>query len=167
MKIAQARLPQWANEAHTVINLMVKFEELGDEEMPFSASQSDVEEHGIELFQNAIQGIYGAIAAYEAPPVQPVPVPTEITTLQFLIAAALNGIITQAEALGVAENGEVPAAIGAVFGQLESDEQFVARVTWAKMTSILRSDSLVDAVGAAFSMTSEQLDQFFIAAAKL
>lgn len=72
IKIESAHSPQWANEAHTRIDLMVKFAHL-NEEVPFTASIGDSEVHGNELFVRASGGEFGAIADYVAPaPVAPV-----------------------------------------------------------------------------------------------
>lgn len=62
--------PVWANAEHTCINLLVTFDWL-PEEVPFTAAPWDVEEHGRELYQRAMDGEFGEIAEYSAP------VPTE------------------------------------------------------------------------------------------
>ena len=60
----------WNNEAHTEINMIVKFVEM-PEELPFLATSYDVEPYGVELFNNAVAGDYGTIAPY-VPPTPPV-----------------------------------------------------------------------------------------------
>lgn len=67
--VASVRNPQWANAIHTMINMLVIFEETKATygEMPFSASPDDVEEHGRLLFLNAKNGEYGPVAEYAAP----------------------------------------------------------------------------------------------------
>lgn len=167
MIITQAWNPVWANAENTLITLSVNFAELPENEVKFTASADDSEAHGVELYNNAINGEYGEIGEYVAPSAPPTPIPAEISTRQFLIAAALNEMITQEEALSAATSGTVPAAIQAVFDQLPGDQAFVALVTWAKMTTIPRVDPLVAAVAAAFNMTSQELDQFYIQAGAL
>ena len=49
-------------------SLNVTFEEFGNTVMPFAAMANDVEEHGRELYANAVAGKYGPIAAYVPPP---------------------------------------------------------------------------------------------------
>lgn len=101
-----------------------------------------------------------ANGVWSAPP--PPIIPT-ITTRQFLIAAAANGLITWEEA----KSSEAPAAIQAVFGTLSAAQKNVAEVTWATMTRIERQDSLVPVVAAAFNKTETQIDDFFLQAALL
>lgn len=65
--------PQWANSEHTAINCEITTSQFGDEVLPFTASQNDVEAHGRAIFANIVAGTYGPIAEYVAPPepVQP------------------------------------------------------------------------------------------------
>ena len=44
------------------IDCEAKFSHLPDEWLPFTATHDDVEEHGRTLYQNALNGDYGAIA---------------------------------------------------------------------------------------------------------
>lgn len=55
------------------ITLLVKFPWLS-EEVPFTASPSDTEPHGRELYQRAVAGEFGEIAPYIPEP-EPVVVP--------------------------------------------------------------------------------------------
>jgi hypothetical protein len=163
MKITFANSPRWANAQSTRITLTVQFEEIG-EPVEFTASPNDVETHGVTLYNNAVAGIYGTITPYVAPAT---PVPNQITALQFLLQAATDGIITQSEALQAAQTGAVPALIHAVFDLLPTEQAFAAEVRWARMTAVPRTDPLVAAVGQALSMTTQQMDTFFINAAAL
>lgn len=68
LTIKTARQPRWNNADHTALDLYVTFEEteaLG--ELPFTAVQGDVQEHGCELFARAVAGEFGTIEAYAAP----------------------------------------------------------------------------------------------------
>lgn len=166
MQITYANTPKWANEANNRILLTVQFAELG-EPVEFLASPNDTEVHGVTLYNNAVAGVYGTVAAYVAPPTPPTPVPAEITALQFLLQAAIEGIITQGEALAAAQTGAVPALFQAVFDTLTESQAFAAELRWARMTIVPRNDPLVAAVGQVLSMTSQELDEFFIAAEAL
>jgi hypothetical protein len=66
--------PVWANEAHTMIDCQITTSQFGDEVLPFTASQNDVEPHGRAIFADIVAGAYGPIAPYVPPPkpVQPV-----------------------------------------------------------------------------------------------
>lgn len=66
MKIEYFKDPIWANTEHTAINMVVKFEEF-DTELPFNASPTDCEEHGVELFNRAVALEVGEIQPYVAP----------------------------------------------------------------------------------------------------
>lgn len=60
MNIISAANPQWADAAHTIINLDVTFDTIGT--VPFTASANDVEQHGRDLFTRASAGEFGAIS---------------------------------------------------------------------------------------------------------
>lgn len=67
MTYSNPHSPVWGNAAHTIVNLMVTFDWLG-EEVGFTASPYDVEEYGRELHARAIAGDFGEIAEYVQPP---------------------------------------------------------------------------------------------------
>lgn len=57
-----ARAPQWADQSHSAIILMVVFEELMEYgEIPFSATPEDSEPHGVDLFNRAVAGEFGEV----------------------------------------------------------------------------------------------------------
>lgn len=60
--------PQWANEARTSINCNITTSQFGDEVLPFTADQNDVEAHGRAIFADLVAGKYGPIAEYVPPP---------------------------------------------------------------------------------------------------
>ena len=59
--------PRWSNSAQTLIDLDVNFDHLPEDSVPFMASADDVEPHGVELYNRAIAGDFGPIAAYSPP----------------------------------------------------------------------------------------------------
>lgn len=63
MMILSATNPQWADPAGQSINLDVQFDTL-PAPVAFTAAASDTELHGVELFNSAKAGVYGAVAAY-------------------------------------------------------------------------------------------------------
>jgi hypothetical protein len=75
-----AHTPKWSDDEHTAIDLIVNFPWIGDE-VSFSASASDTESHGRELFIRAEAGEFGAIAAYVSPTSL---IPRSSTSLQFM-----------------------------------------------------------------------------------
>ena len=66
MNIQYAKNPRWSDSAHTMIDLIIEIVGL-DEEIPFTASSNDTEDHGRKLFQSAVGGEFGPIAEYQAP----------------------------------------------------------------------------------------------------
>jgi hypothetical protein len=68
MKYKTVRNPYWANAEQTVINCEVDFDDLIEEFVPFSASESGMYDHEKEIFQKAKAGAFGEVAAYTPPP---------------------------------------------------------------------------------------------------
>ena len=71
MQLEYAKDPVWANAEQTLINLTVRFAEI-PEDLPFTASPNDCEEHGRAIFAAAVAGEYGPVAEY-LPPHAPTP----------------------------------------------------------------------------------------------
>jgi hypothetical protein len=118
-----------------------------------------------EAIWSAIQsGVAGEIAAYVAPPE---PVPAVITRRQMLLQLVIQGIITGDEGVAAATTGAVPASVEAVFAAMPSDAQVAARITWASMSVAERDNPLVATLATANSMSDEDIDDFFRAAALL
>lgn len=65
MSYTHVLTPQWADVAHTAINLVLVTKELGA--IPFTATPDDSTSYGPEIYARVVAGEYGEIAAY-APP---------------------------------------------------------------------------------------------------
>jgi len=91
--VVSANSPVWANATNSAITLNVYFEGL-DSSMQFTASQSDCEAHGRELFNRAVSGEFGSIAAYVAPVIVTPPAPTKEELL-----AQVQALTAQIQAL--------------------------------------------------------------------
>jgi hypothetical protein len=61
--------PVWADEEHTRIDCVITTSQFGDEQLPFTADQNDVEPHGRAIFAAIVAGEHGPIAEYVPPPV--------------------------------------------------------------------------------------------------
>jgi hypothetical protein len=59
--------PVWADAENTRIDCIIKTSQFGDEELPFTADQNDVEPHGRILFGRIVAGEFGPIAEYVEP----------------------------------------------------------------------------------------------------
>jgi hypothetical protein len=74
MQLEYAKNPVWANAEHTMIDITIKWDGI-NEEYPFTASPTDVAEHGRAIFAAAQTGEYGPVAEYLPPPA---PTPEEL-----------------------------------------------------------------------------------------
>lgn len=70
MNIQYVKDAIYVDKEHTTIDCIVKFAEL-EQEVPFHACRDDVEAHGRQLFDDLINGKYGAIADWPEPYVDP------------------------------------------------------------------------------------------------
>lgn len=146
MIIISATSPAYASADGSVINLTVLFEDF-EGPVPFTASALDTQPHGAELFQRAVDGDFGPVAAYGAPaPVVPVFVEMVQARLALLYAGHL---------------GTVKAAIAAMPG-IEGDE---AREMWEFAPRVRRDSTLVASMGALLGLDAAALDALFIDAA--
>jgi len=97
----------------------------------------------------------------------PPSVPASISDRQFFQQLALQGVITQAEALAAVKTGEIPAAIKQAVDSLPPGQQFEATMIISGATNFQRSHPLTAAIGAACHWTADQIDALFRAAAVL
>ena len=94
-------------------------------------------------------------------------VPDIISDWRFFQQLAVAGMITQTEALEAVKTGDIPAAMEAFINTLPADQQFSARMVLCGATQFSRSHPLVAEFAAANGMTSDQVDDLWIKAAKL
>lgn len=59
--------PKWSNPESTRIDCMVVFPQIGPGPVPFTASPSDIEEHGRLIFEAIVAGKCGPIGACVPP----------------------------------------------------------------------------------------------------
>ena len=64
--VLSVREPVWANAQHTAIDCRLHISAYS-EELPFTASPNDVEEHGREIFRKCMIGEFGEILPYITP----------------------------------------------------------------------------------------------------
>jgi len=133
--------------------------------IPFVADPDDVEESGRAVHARLLAGDAGTIAAYVAPPA---PVPDEISDRQFFQQLAVEGTVSQAEALAAVRAGVIPPALQAIIDAIEDDaDRFAAEMLLSGATTIMRSHPLTSSVAAATGRSPSQTDDFFRAAALL
>ncbi|WP_457492065.1 hypothetical protein [Tardiphaga sp. P5_C7] len=96
----------------------------------------------------------------------PLPVPASISDRQFFQQLAVAGIISEDEAL--ASNAAViPAPLLALIEQMPAAQRFGVKMLVSGATTFERENNVTIAIGQAYGMTSDQIDQFFTAAAAL
>jgi hypothetical protein len=124
---------------------------------------------------DSLEPYHGLVAAWAdarpaAPPEPATPQYTGIASIsrpQLILALATVGLITPAEAEAAATVGAVPANINAVFSTLPAADALAARVIWATMTRVERSDPLVCALIAAGLASANDVDGLFTLGASI
>lgn len=154
--------PAWADAEKTRVTLLATFEEIG--EVPFTADENDVEEHGRAIYALAIAEEFGPVAPYSAPAIS---VPAIISDRQFFQQLANQGLITQAEALSAVKIGALPATLEGLVSLLPAEQQFPARMMLSGATQFERSHPLTNVIGAAQGLTPDQVDALWVAASQL
>jgi hypothetical protein len=107
----------------------------------------------------------GNAAAPYVPP--PAPVPQSISDRQFFQQLAIQGVITETEALAAVKTGAVPTALQALIDAMPTDQQFGATMIVSGATTFERCHELTLAIGRAYGWTSDQMDALWRAAAEL
>lgn len=104
--------------------------------------------------------------ALVAPPAV-VYVPQMISRRQFFQQLAVQGVITQAEAIAVLGAGTMPPELQTVLNALPAAQQFAASCFLLAAGDILRTHLMTLAIGTAYGWSSAQIDALFTAAALL
>ena len=97
----------------------------------------------------------------------PPPVPPIISDRQFAQVLAVQGVITEDEALAWAARGDLPATLETAVMSLPEDQRFGARMLLSSATTYERNHPLVGALGSMLGYDSDQMDDFWRAAAAL
>lgn len=91
-----------------------------------------------------------------------------ISDRQFYQHAAIEGFIAQADALAAVQSGFIPAPFQAFIDRItDPDEKFNVTMLFAGATTYYRQHHYAEMFGIAFGLTAEQVDTFWIEAAKL
>jgi len=151
MKITliSARNPKWADADGAMITLSCFFSHYPDEEMSFTASPTDGEAYGRDIFARASAGEFGKVAAYVAPHVV---IPKSVEMRQARRALNAAGLLANIE-----------AAIAAMPGLQGKD----AQIEWEFSRTLQRDHPLTVAMVTQFGLSDAQLDTLFTAASKL
>ncbi|MBV6304948.1 hypothetical protein KVP10_08610 [Candidimonas humi] len=138
--------PQWADADHTSVKCDVVFNEL-DGTHPFCARADDPMPYGAQLFTDLVAGKYGTIAEYVAPP--PV-IPQRVSAAQGGIAL-INASLMDAVQTAV-DAADTPAAV---------------KWAWARAQDWERSSPALAYLAGKAGISSQQMDDLFVAAAQI
>lgn len=95
------------------------------------------------------------------------PTPPSISDRQFFHILAIDGLITEAEALAAVKTGDAPAAFETFIASLPEGDRFNARMLLEGATTFERSHPLTAAFGGMYGMTAEQIDDLWRRASAL
>ncbi len=167
-KITNIRSPKYSSADHSTIDILF---DLHGETMPGTVSSTD--SYSQEIYQNAVAGQYGAIAAYVAPPM---PVPPSVTRRQAAKQMMAMGIITGPEAIAMTRDGTPPAFVAAMLAGLPTDAARTSATIDFAADSYERGNALFNAMVAGYLATqgvtdpaavTAETDDFFRGAALL
>jgi len=94
-------------------------------------------------------------------------VPQSISDRQFFQQLAVQGIITNDDALAAVKTGTLPSALQTLITQLPTEQQFSAQMLFSGATTFERTHPMTIAIGTAYGWTPGQIDALFQAAAVL
>lgn len=99
---------------------------------------------------------------------EPIIIPQVISDRQFFQQAALENIITKDEALAAVKTGVIPTVLQTFVDSIEDESQnFAAKMLLSGATEFSRYHPLTETIRTHLGWTTEQIDHFFIDAAKL
>ena len=93
-------------------------------------------------------------------------VPRSISDRQFFQQLAIDGVISEDDALA-SNSGVIPPQMLAIIESMSADQKFSAKMVVSGATVYERNNAMTIAIGAAYGLTSEQIDDLFRAAVKL
>lgn len=105
--------------------------------------------------------------AWIAPDLPPADTPFSISDRQFFHILAVDGLITEAEALAAVKTGDAPAAFETFIASLPEGDRFNARMLLEGATTFERNHPLTAAFGGMYGMTSEEIDDLWRRASDL
>ena len=138
--------PRWFNPEHTMLVADVVFEELTELGVLEFSTYADIDtKHGLEIWNKAIAGDYGEIAEYVIPPEA---IPDRVSSRQFSMQLIISGLKDSVD-VWIASQDEL------------------TKCAYEKSSSFVKTDDMMQEGFTALGYTSEQIDQFFLAASKL
>lgn len=108
-----------------------------------------------------------AVETYDVADEPAPPVPETITDRQFFQQLAIQGVITQDEALAAVGPGTLPATLAGLLAQLPADQQFGAKMKLIGQVEFHRHAPITGALAQMFGWDSATTDTFWRTAALL
>lgn len=93
--------------------------------------------------------------------------PEEISDRQFFQQLAVDGLITQAEALDAVGPGIIPASMAALIARLPAAQQFPAQMLVRGATIFRRDHPVTALIGQLYGLSSAQIDTLWANASNL
>lgn len=93
-----------------------------------------------------------------------IPIPEVISDRQFFQQLAVQGVITEDEALAAVGPGTLPDALIGLVKQLPQEQQFPANMLLKGAVQFHRNHPMVSVIGQAFGWKDSQIDALWIAA---
>lgn len=149
MEILTASNPTYADPENTSILLDVFLSDEPTVPSKMVVRANAREDYIRDLFMVAVAGQFGPIAPYEPPPVR----------YRDLTARQLR--------LGLLGAGITPAMVDQIITQLPSPQKEAAQIEWEYANVYHRDHPLVSQIAPAFNLTTEQVNQLWLAAAEL
>lgn len=98
---------------------------------------------------------------------QPVPVPQVISRREFYQALAVQGQISNSDALAAVSTGTIPPVFNTAISSLPANEQFNAQMVLAGAPTFYRGNPLVALLGSGLGWSNTQIDALWTLAATL
>ena len=135
----------------------------------YTADPEVADEGWLSVPGAAPEALAAAVAAYdpEQMPSAPEPVPEVISDRQFFQQLALDGYITQAEALAAVRTGALPPVLADLLDHMDEAERFGAEMLLSGATEFRRDHPMTAVIGEARGLTPDEVDDFFRRAAAL
>lgn len=111
--------------------------------------------------------ISGNVITPYVAPVVPLDPNTTVTDRQFFQAAAMVGLITDADALAMMSTGTIPSSLLAAINMLPVELQFAAKMKVIGARTFVRNDPFVEQLSAAMGQSNAAVDALFTLANSL
>lgn len=98
---------------------------------------------------------------------QPVIVPQEISRREFYQALAVQGQISNSDAIAAVSTGAIPSVFANAISSLSANDQFSAQMILAGAPTFYRNNPLVTVLGTALGWSSTEIDALWTFAATL